>query len=116
MGARFIHQKSGFTLDLLRIESVPQAFTYVKSFPVSDQGEPHTQEHLLVGKGKTGRALAGLDTMWLAQSDAFQPPGPASYPDHTAAGNEAVFKPPRAPSHAAPNPHPPPRAPPAQGR
>src|SRR5580704_14655842 len=71
MGARFIHLRSGFTLDLLRMESVPQAFTYVNSFPVSDQGEPHTQEHLLVGKGKTGRGFAGLGTMWLVQSTAF---------------------------------------------
>ncbi len=61
MGARFVHRRSGFTLDLLRIESLPQAHTWVNSFPVSDQGEPHTQEHLLVGKGKTGRALAGLE-------------------------------------------------------
>src|SRR5205814_7761299 len=73
MGARFVHRRSGFTLDLLRIESVPQAFTWVSSFPVSDQGEPHTQEHLLVGKGKTGRPFAAPDTMWLAGLHAFTP-------------------------------------------
>src|SRR5262245_18265893 len=66
-GARVGHRKSGFRLDLLRIDSVPQAFTWVNSCPVSDQGEPHTQEHLLVGKGNTGRAFAVLDTMWLAE-------------------------------------------------
>jgi hypothetical protein len=42
VGARFIHRRSGFTLDLLQIESVPQGHTWVNSFPVSDQGEPHT--------------------------------------------------------------------------
>ena len=26
MGARFVHERSGFTLDLVEIESVPQAF------------------------------------------------------------------------------------------
>src|SRR6267143_495835 len=88
MGARFIHQKSGFTLDLLRIESVPQAYTYVRSFPVSDQGEPHTQEHLLVGKGKTGRSFAGLDTMWLSQSNAFTQQWRTSYNFNTNAGSD----------------------------
>jgi hypothetical protein len=55
-GARFIHKKTGFTLDLIQVQSVPQAFVWVNSFPVSDKGEPHTQEHLLMGKGNAGRA------------------------------------------------------------
>lgn len=38
MGGRFIHEKTGFTLDLLQIESVPQVFFYVNTFPVSDMG------------------------------------------------------------------------------
>src|SRR3954447_24330829 len=92
VGARFVHERSGFTLDLLQIESVPQAHTWVNSFPVSDQGEPHTQEHLLVGKGKTGRALAGLDTMWLAASNAFTGQWRTSYTINTAAGSEVFFK------------------------
>jgi Zn-dependent M16 (insulinase) family peptidase len=92
IGARFVHRKSGFTLDLLRIESVPQGFTWVNSFPVSDQGEPHTQEHLLVGKGKTGRAFAGLDTMWLSQSNAFTQQWRTSYNFNTNAGPETFFK------------------------
>ena len=33
VGARFAHKKTGFTVDLLRIESVPQAFTWVRSVP-----------------------------------------------------------------------------------
>lgn len=92
MGARFVHRRSGFTLDILRIESIPQAHTWVSSFPVSDQGEPHTQEHLLVGKGKTGRALAGLDTMWLATSGAFTGQWRTNYTFNTAAGSEVFFK------------------------
>src|SRR5258706_12898129 len=92
MGARFVHRRSGFTLDLLRIESLPQAHTWVNSFPVSDQGEPHTQQHLLVGKGKTGRALAGLDTMWLASSSAFTQQWRTNYTLNTAAGSEVFFK------------------------
>src|SRR5262249_11934405 len=47
MGARFRHEASGFTLDLLRIQSVPQGFAWVTTYPSSNMGEPHTQEHLL---------------------------------------------------------------------
>jgi Zn-dependent M16 (insulinase) family peptidase len=92
VGARFVHRKSGFTLDLLQIESVPQAHTWVNSFPVSDQGEPHTQEHLLVGKGPTGRAFAGLDTMWLSQSSAYTGQWRTNYVFNTSAGPEVFFK------------------------
>src|ERR1700742_86953 len=54
MGGRFIHVKTGFTFDLLQMESVPQTFIYANTFPVSDNGEPHTQEHLLITKGSKG--------------------------------------------------------------
>ncbi len=91
IGARFIHLKSGFTLDYLRIESVPQAYTWVNSIPVSEQGEPHTQEHLLLGKGTVGRAFSGLDTMWLSGSTAFTQQWRTSYPFNTAGGPDVFF-------------------------
>jgi hypothetical protein len=91
IGARFTHRRSGFTLDYLRIESVPQGFTWVNSIPVSDQGEPHTQEHLLVGKGTTGRAFAGLDTMWLSTSSAFSMQWRTAYDFGTSAGKDVFF-------------------------
>src|SRR5262249_20149483 len=46
LGARFVHGATGTTLDLLEIESAPQAYIAVNTFPTSDKGEPHTQEHL----------------------------------------------------------------------
>lgn len=91
MGARFVHRRTGFTLDLLQIESVPQGYTWVNSFPVSDQGEPHTQEHLLLGKGTTGRSIAQLDTMWLSGSSAFTQQWRTSYHFNTAAGPDVFF-------------------------
>lgn len=91
VGARFAHKKTGFVVDLLRIESVPQTFTWVNTFPVSDQGEPHTQEHLLLGKGTKGRAFAGLDTMWLAVSSAFTEQLQTCYHFNTAAGADVFF-------------------------
>lgn len=91
IGARFTHQRSGFTLDYLQIESVPQGYTWVNSIPVGDQGEPHTQEHLLLGKGTTGRAFAGLDTVWLSGSTAFTQQWRTSYHFNTNAGKDVFF-------------------------
>jgi Zn-dependent M16 (insulinase) family peptidase len=91
IGGRFIHRRSGFTLDYLQIESVPQGYTWVNSIPVDDQGEPHTQEHLLLGKGTTGRAFAGLDTMWLSTSNAFTQQWRTSYHFSTGAGKDVFF-------------------------
>ncbi len=91
MGARFVHVRSGFTLDYLSIESVPQGYTWVNSFLVGDQGEPHTQEHLLLGKGTKGRTFAGLDTMWLATSTAFVQQWRTSYHFNTSAGKDVFF-------------------------
>ena len=91
LGARFIHRRSGFTLDYLQIESVPQGYTWVNSIPVGDQGEPHTQEHLLLGKGTTGRSFAGLDTMWLSTSTAFTQQWRTSYHFNTSAGKDVFF-------------------------
>jgi Zn-dependent M16 (insulinase) family peptidase len=85
-GARFIHQKTGFTLDLIQVQSVPQAFAWVNTFPVSDRGEPHTQEHLLMGKGNMGRALAASETMTLSQSNAFTMQWRTCYNFNTKAG------------------------------
>ena len=68
MGARFRHRPTGFELHLLQIESVPQAFTWVKTFATSDQGEPHTQEHLLLLRGLRGRTLATKASMSLVTS------------------------------------------------
>jgi hypothetical protein len=71
MGARFVQIRSGFTLDLLSIQSAPQGFIWVKTYPTSNMGEPHTQEHLLLGKGTRGRALGSIEPMSLVTSSAF---------------------------------------------
>jgi len=85
-GARFVHLRTGFTLDLIQVQSVPQAFTWVNSFPVSSRGEPHTQEHLLMGKGNMGRALAASETMTLTESNAFTMQWRTCYDLNTKAG------------------------------
>jgi Zn-dependent M16 (insulinase) family peptidase len=92
MGARFRQIRSGFTLDLLGIQSVPQAFLWVTTYPTSNKGEPHTQEHLLLGKGTRGRALGSLETMSLVNSSAFTMQWMTCFHFYTPAGSETFFE------------------------
>jgi Zn-dependent M16 (insulinase) family peptidase len=91
IGARFVHDDTGFIFDYLRIESAPQGFMWVNSPPTSNMGEPHTQEHLLLGKGDRGRRLGGVETMALGESSAFTNPWRTCYHFHTVAGPEAFW-------------------------
>lgn len=91
MGARFRHAPTGFVMDVLRIQTVPQAFMWVNSPPPSDQGEPHTCEHLLLGKGTRGRYVASLEDMSLGNSSAFTMQLETCYHYHTAAGADVFF-------------------------
>jgi Zn-dependent M16 (insulinase) family peptidase len=92
IGGRFIHTRTGYTLDYLQIQSVPQGFIWVNSYPTSDKGEPHTQEHLLLGKGNIGRTVASLENMSLAGSTAFTEQWRTSYQFHTAAGPQVFYQ------------------------
>ena len=67
---------------------MPQAFIWVNSYPTSDMGEPHTQEHLLLGKGNKGRAVAGQQVMSLVRSSAFTMQERTCYHFNTSAGGE----------------------------
>ncbi len=91
MGARLTHLGTGFTFDVVFIESAPQAFVWVNSFPTSDMGEPHTQEHLLLGKGNKGRWVASLESMSLADSSAFTMQWRTCYHFHTIAGADVFW-------------------------
>lgn len=91
LGARFMHDATGFTFDYLRIETAPQGFIWVNSFPTSDMGEPHTQEHLLLGKGNRGRKLGSFEAMALAESSAFTDQWRTAYHFHTVAGPDVFW-------------------------
>lgn len=91
MGARFFHQETHLTLDLIEIQTVPQAFLTVHTHPVSNQGEPHTQEHLVLGKGNTGRALAAQETMSMIESTAYTQQLRTCYPFAANSGVEEFF-------------------------
>jgi Zn-dependent M16 (insulinase) family peptidase len=91
IGGRFTHNQTGFTLDLLQIQSVPQAYIYANTFTVSDMGEPHTQEHLLIGKGNKGRNINVREGMSLTQSNASTNQTFTNYQFNTAGGAEAFY-------------------------
>jgi Zn-dependent M16 (insulinase) family peptidase len=90
-GARFLHKKTGFTLDLFEIQSVPQGFFWVNTPPESDMGESHTCEHLLLGKGNKGRYVASLEDMSLGKSTAYTSQIYTAYPFSSGGGNEIFF-------------------------
>ncbi|MFN0252524.1 MAG: hypothetical protein ACKV2T_36945 [Kofleriaceae bacterium] len=91
IGARFVHEATKFTFDYLQIESAPQGYLWVGSFPTSDKGEPHTQEHLLLGKGDRGRKLGSAQAMSLVSSSAFTEHWHTAYHFHTVAGADAFW-------------------------
>jgi hypothetical protein len=91
MGARFISDRYGFIVDIMRIQSVPQAFFWVKTPPTSSKGEPHTCEHLLLGKGNRGRYVAALEDMSLGGSTAYTAQLKTCYHFNTIAGTGAFY-------------------------
>ncbi|MBS2009670.1 MAG: hypothetical protein JST01_21630 [Cyanobacteria bacterium SZAS TMP-1] len=92
IGARFKHVHSGFTLDLLSVQTAPQAFIWVNTPPTSDMGEPHTQEHLLLGKGCKGRSVATLEEMSMTSSSAMTMQWRTCYHFNTTAGPQVFYE------------------------
>ena len=62
---------TGFVLDVLWVNSAPQALLWVNTPLDSDRGEAHTCEHVLLGKGRRGREVSSRAELCLAQSTAF---------------------------------------------
>lgn len=92
IGARFRHERSGFVADLFTIQSLPQAFMWFNTLPPSDQGEPHTCEHLLLGKGTKGRYVASMEDMLLGSSSAFTMQLRTCYHFNCGSGTENFFR------------------------
>lgn len=92
IGARFRHIPSGFVADLFTIQSLPQAFMWFNTIPPSDQGEPHTCEHLLLGKGTKGRYVASMEDMLLGESSAFTMQLQTCYHFNCGSGTDNFFK------------------------
>ncbi len=91
-GGRFVSEKFGFVVDLLGIESVPQAFFWIRTPPTSDKGEPHTCEHLLLGKGNRGRYVSVLEDVSLGSSSAYTGQLRTCYHFNTLAGEDTFCR------------------------
>ena len=92
MGGRFLHARTGFLVDLLEIQSVPQGFFWVKTLARTERGEAHACEHLLLGKGAKGRAVAALEEMTLSASSAWTGQLSTAYHFNTLAGEEGFLR------------------------
>jgi len=92
MGARFINEKNGFIIDLVQIQSVPQAFYWIKTPVTESRGEPHACEHLLLGKGNRGRYIAALEDMALGNSTAYTEQYRTCYQFNTTAGDDTFYE------------------------
>ena len=91
MGARFVH-RTGVVVDVLFFASVPQVSILVPSVPVSDSGEPHALEHVLVFRGLAGRSLQMLKSMRLATLTATTYRHTTIYQFRTSGGSEAFYE------------------------
>ncbi|HEY1463136.1 MAG TPA: hypothetical protein VGF44_06950, partial [Terriglobales bacterium] len=69
IGAKFEHT-SGAPIYVLQIQTVPQVFMWVDTTSRSNNGLAHALEHLLAGKGTTGRYVNLLRDMRLSISKA----------------------------------------------
>lgn len=92
VGTRWVHQRHGMPVTVLHIQSVPQVFLAFNTPPVSDRGEPHTGEHLLLGKGRKGKALSAEQDMSLVESTAWTSQTDVCYSWSCAAGKETFFR------------------------
>src|SRR4029434_3130582 len=77
--------------DVLATHRVPRVCVWTTTFPSSDMGEPHTQEHLLLGKGNKGRDVASHESTSLTSSTAFTAQWKTCYTFYTSAGASVFF-------------------------
>src|SRR5579859_8114905 len=80
VGAKFVHAATGAPVFLLQLQTVPQVLTWVETPTDSNQGLPHSLEHLIVAKGSKGHYLQLVQQMHLNVS------GAATFGDFVAYG------------------------------
>lgn len=89
---RWVHGKTAMPVTILNLQSVPQVFLHVNTPPVSDRGEPHTGEHLLLGKGGRGKTLQEEQGMAFVDSTAYTSQTDVVYSWNCAAGKETFYR------------------------
>ena len=90
-GARFIHER-GMTVDVLFFDSVPQMSVYFRTPPDDERGAQHALEHLLMGKGSTGRRLRTMVPMRMGQETAGTSADLTCFQFSSAAGPDEFYE------------------------
>jgi Zn-dependent M16 (insulinase) family peptidase len=70
VGAKLWHSPTGAPIYIFQVETVPQVFMWVDTPADSNEGLAHALEHVLGGKGTTGRYVNLLRDMRLSRSAA----------------------------------------------
>jgi Zn-dependent M16 (insulinase) family peptidase len=70
VGLRLTHVATSTPVHFLQIATVPQAAIMIRTYPHADHGAAHALEHLLIGKGTTGRYLQAVSDMRLGNITA----------------------------------------------
>jgi hypothetical protein len=70
VGGKFWYAPTGAPIYLLQIETAPQTFMWVDVPADSNDGVPHSLEHLLASKGTKGRYLSLLKEMRFSETGA----------------------------------------------
>src|SRR5918996_175899 len=70
VGLRLTHVATRTPVHFLQIATVPQAAIMIRTYPHADHGAAHALEHLLIGKGTTGRYLQAVSDMRLGNITA----------------------------------------------
>lgn len=90
-GARFRHER-GFSVDVLFFASVPQVSLTFRSLPDDERGAPHALEHLVLGKGRTGRLMNTLMPLRMGDYSALTYSDVTLYQFSTAAGPREFYE------------------------
>ena len=91
-GFHAVHTSTGFVLDVLFKSDVPQALLWANTPPENHRGDAHTCEHLLLGKGDRGRAVATLEEVARVQSTAWTGRLRTVYAFQCTAGASTFFR------------------------
>ena len=92
IGLRLTHLAIGLPVHFLWMDTAPQAALMVRTYPQADHGAAHALEHLLLGKGTTGRALQTLADMRLGSITAATAERYTWYHFYTGSGPTSFYE------------------------
>ena len=85
VGYRLSHY-SGSVVDVIFMNTVPQAFIWFNTIPVNDGGHPHILEHVVLSKGNVAKTMNEYEEKVFGYSSAFTKQFRTCYGVSTTAG------------------------------